>query len=76
LEIHGDSLTNLLQSAYPESEWLPWIYEQSMIGYWDDMENQRRYCDWLAEKLNIGYIEDWYKISPKDLIDHSGESMG
>lgn len=35
--------------------------------YWDNIDNQRKFLEDIAEKLKIKTMEDWYKITPKQL---------
>ena len=51
-----------LKSIYPNYEWIPWKFHQTPKNYWLNIENQRKYCDWLSNQLNIKSMEDWYKL--------------
>ena len=31
--------------------------------YWDEIENRRKYMDWLFKELNYSNMEDWYKTN-------------
>jgi hypothetical protein len=50
---YGGSLHMLLKNVYPEHEWIPWRFSQVSKGYWDDIQNQRLYFEWLQKKLSI-----------------------
>ena len=41
------------------------MQDRKGIGYWNNRENQVKYMEELAEKLNIKKMEDWYKLSNK-----------
>ncbi len=61
-----DSLFEILSIAYPEQEWLPWKFQQSLPnGFWEDLANQRKFIDWAATQFQIKEMSDWYKISIK-----------
>lgn len=63
----GHKLRDLLRTAYPESEWHDWQFKQTAKGYWSSVKNQRQFFDWAAPKLSIVNLEDWYKVSSKDI---------
>lgn len=63
LKRYGDSHINLLMQMFPDYKWLPWRFNNVPINYWRSAENQRKYMDWLGEKLGFNSIEDWYSIS-------------
>jgi hypothetical protein len=50
---HGGSTLALVQSAFPDHEWLPWLFKKVPQRYWHNMNNQREYVAWLAAKLKI-----------------------
>jgi hypothetical protein len=56
-----------LQAVFPEQQWHPWRFSQVPVGYWEDMENQRKYFDWLAKRLKITRPDDWYNVSLSDV---------
>jgi hypothetical protein len=68
LDRYQGSLVNILSSVYPEYEWLPWKFEKSTQNFWESVNNQKRFMDWAAKKLNIKEMSDWYKVSLKVTI--------
>jgi hypothetical protein len=63
-----ENLAQLLHQIYPEYEWLPWRFEKVPNGYWDDINNQKKYLTWVEKELNINKLSDWYKVSAKVII--------
>jgi hypothetical protein len=59
------SLSQLLSEVYPDYEWLPWKFDKCPNGYWDDVNNQRKFMDWTAKQLNVNSVGDWVKVSYK-----------
>jgi hypothetical protein len=57
------SFHSLLSALYPEYNWLSWKFLQK--GYWGDVNNQKKFMDWVAWKLNYKEMSDWYKITLK-----------
>ena len=62
LNRYNDSLQYALESIYPNYEWIPWKFNQTPKNYWLNIENQRKYFNWLSNQLNIKSNEDWYNI--------------
>ena len=61
---YSDSLIKALQDLYPEFEWIPWLFKSGVPqGFWKDMENRRKYFEWLAPKLNVSQPSDWYQVN-------------
>ena len=48
-----------------EFTWLPWKFGNVPSNYWSDIQNHRKYLDWVAKELNIKSFPDWYKVSLK-----------
>ena len=61
----GVSLQQLLATAYPEYEWLPWKFSEKPKHLWQDEGNKRKFIEWIATQLNIKDESDWYKVSTK-----------
>ena len=70
------SIHHALQSIYPEHEWYPWLFPQNVpTGFWNIKENQKRFMDWLGKKLKFTRLDDWYKITVRDLTRNGGRSL-
>lgn len=76
LERHSGSAINALMAVYPEHSWTPWKFHAVPAGYWNSIENQTKYFDWLGEHLGISKLEDWYsKLSCKVLTQNHGSTL-
>ena len=75
LQYYNNSPSQLLKSVYPKKNWLPWKFTHTPMGYWDDIENHKIYMDWLGTQLGYKILEDWYKISKKDIINNDGGGL-
>jgi hypothetical protein len=40
--------------------------------YWSNVNNQRKFFDEVASKLNIQKPEDWYRVTGKTVIKFGG----
>jgi len=51
-----------LQFHFPKFDWNPWLFRQAPNGYWHDLENCRKYPEWLADQLGFNTKTDWYRV--------------
>lgn len=56
----GASFTLTLEELFPEIEWYHWHAAHMPKYFWEDVSNQERYFQWLAQRLSIEKPEDWY----------------
>ena len=61
---YNSSLQSILQDLYPNYNWLPWKFENCPRNFWKDIQNQRKFLDWVGNQLNIKEMSDWYKVNP------------
>mmetsp|Transcript_9533 Transcript_9533/g.13130 ORF Transcript_9533/g.13130 Transcript_9533/m.13130 type:complete len:363 (+) Transcript_9533:2-1090(+) len=60
-------------AAYPEHNWIPWKFKSTSQGFWNKVENQRNFFDWLGNELGVKELDDWYRVSNlKTIINHGG----
>lgn len=57
------SITTAMMDTYPDFSWKPWLFEHTPKGYWEDMENQKQYLEWLGKRLGYNSMDDWYKLT-------------
>lgn len=65
------STFDMLQHVYPKHEWLPWKFHHMKKKYWDDHwdKNQvKKLIDWLYNELHLRDIQDWYRVSGKEVL--------
>lgn len=43
-----------------EYDWKPWLFEKVPAKYWDVEDNVQLFLEWIANKLNMKRVEDWY----------------
>ncbi len=41
-------------------------------GYWNNLDNQRRFFDDLAKQLKIQHPQDWYNITIETVLNSGG----
>ena len=75
LEKYNGSPSKLLMSVYPEYNWILFKFDTVPKNYWDDINNQKEYLDWLGNQLNYKSMDDWYKIRGKDIEENGGKGL-
>jgi hypothetical protein len=66
LTSHKSTLSRLLHAVFPEHEWCEWKFERIRRGFWNDVENHKKYMDWAGRELNVKSLDDWYSITPEN----------
>lgn len=69
------SILSILNSAYPDMEWLPWLFAITTNGTWNDIDNHKKYILWLADKLGISTPEGWYIYGAKIIEENRGSGL-
>jgi hypothetical protein len=70
------SVLEVLQSVYPQFKWLMWkLSHKPPNRYWESEANQRDFMDELGTQIGFKYLDDWYKITWKDLEGTIGASI-
>jgi hypothetical protein len=62
LSAYDNSLHKMLSSLMPRFEWVPWNFEAVPRGFWNSIENQKQYLEWLAMELGIKKMDQWYSV--------------
>ncbi len=52
--------------------WMPGPVPQN---WWDDDDNCRNYLYWLAHKLHLRYMEDWYRVTYRQILCNHGARL-
>jgi len=69
---YNNSPSQFLKSVFPEESWLPWKFTKVSNSTWKDKQIHKDYAIWLGEELNYKNMEDWYKITAKDIYSNYG----
>ncbi len=72
---YGGNLCSILNNVYKSNYFLPWKFEKINHNFWNDINNQKRYMDWLFNELGYEKIEDWYEISIEDFSKNCGYNL-
>jgi len=66
---------NLIKSIFNNYNWLDWKFNVTVVGFWKNLDNQKIFMNWLGIELGYTKIEDWYKISYKEIINNYGSRL-
>jgi hypothetical protein len=65
LKKYNESPHLLISSIFSDYEWLPWKFQQVPHAFWEDVNNQRKFVNWVSKELEIKNFDVWYKVSQK-----------
>ena len=65
----------ILKTIYPEYEWFEWKFDKTTQNYWDNIENQKDYMNWLFNHLEYNKIEDWYNLNANIIGNNNGSGL-
>eukprot|EP01121_Diplochlamys_sp_Union-15-3_P002651 TRINITY_DN12375_c0_g1_i1.p1 TRINITY_DN12375_c0_g1~~TRINITY_DN12375_c0_g1_i1.p1 ORF type:complete len:296 (+),score=41.07 TRINITY_DN12375_c0_g1_i1:62-889(+) len=52
-----------------------WKFSKIPKGFWQDVDNQKKFFLWLGKKLNYQRYEDWYNLHHDDVKNNGGGSL-
>lgn len=55
--------------------WHEWKFTRVPPGFWDHVENRRRYVEWLGRQLGYRHAKDWRHVRRRDFYEHCGGSL-
>jgi hypothetical protein len=64
-----------LKAAYPNYDWLPWMFENVPVGFWEVKSNRGWYLTWLGKQLRFTRADQWEELSAKQLTSHCGNGL-
>jgi len=73
--LYRGSPSELVLALYPEHNWEPWKFSVAPRGWWDKFENQKRYMDWLKERLNYSKMSDLYHLTSEIISKEGGTTV-
>ncbi len=82
LHYFGGSLSRALSTVYPEYDWKEWKFavasssiSHSSKDIWRDSRNVTLFLREVEQELNITSWEDWYRVTPQELLDRGGYGL-
>lgn len=75
LSEYNGSATRAIMGAYEGHEWFPWKFQYVPDGYWNDMQNQKKFFEWLGKELKYDKMENWYNLKGSTVIERGGGGL-
>src|SRR5690349_7957226 len=63
------------QAVHLEHNRMPRRFGQVRRGFWEKLNNQQQFFDWMATQLGYKEMDDWYNITHEDIQKHTGETI-
>jgi len=69
------SINKLVEQTFSEHKWKSWKFKPVPNGFWEDTKNHQKFVEWLGHHLGFKKMEDWYKLSGKDVEENGGDGL-
>jgi len=67
--------SEMLRSLFPEYDWCEWLFPAAPKTFWDSVENQRRFIEWLGHEMGVRCWDDWYRVTERNVKQHGGDGL-
>jgi len=71
IKTYNGSPSAALSRVYPKHNWMLWRFKTVQQGYWNklmkDSKEISRVIDWLSKQLSIQNLDDWCRVSLKQI---------
>jgi hypothetical protein len=57
----------VLTACYPEHAWEEWRFRRLTSDWWENSVNARTFLESISSTLGVKTMDDWYKVSYKQL---------
>jgi len=64
-----------VEQTFSEHKWKSWKFKPVPNGFWEDTKNHQKFVEWLGHHLGFKKMEDWYKLSGKDVEENGGDGL-
>lgn len=81
MQMYQDSVARAVMDVFPEHAWQFWRFQKVPRGFWENLDHQREFMDFVAQELGIKtpwnsmLWEKWYDVSGKDLQSFGGARL-
>lgn len=75
LRRYRSSVAEVVMDLLPRRNWCEWKFTRVPPGFWNHIENRRRYILWLGKHFRCRRAKDWLRVRCKDFYDHCGGSL-
>eukprot|EP01114_Cavostelium_apophysatum_P022095 TRINITY_DN7884_c0_g1_i1.p1 TRINITY_DN7884_c0_g1~~TRINITY_DN7884_c0_g1_i1.p1 ORF type:complete len:873 (-),score=176.06 TRINITY_DN7884_c0_g1_i1:3235-5853(-) len=75
LTMYGDSPARALAAAFPDFDWLRWMFEPMDTDFFHELKNQRKYLEWLGKLYCFTRPEHWYDVRQSHFLENRGGKL-
>lgn len=75
LRRYRDSVAAAVIDLVPRRQWCEWKFTRVPLGFWDHLENRRRYVLWLGKQLGYRSAKDWSLVCRRHFYEHCGGGL-
>ena len=77
LKQYKGSVYKALLIIFPEIDWNKHIFEMKSLPkhYWDSIDNQRTFFDYLYKKFGFNRLEEWYFVTNLEIKRNGGGTL-
>jgi hypothetical protein len=69
------TIEQFLLNRYPDRHFNVWMFEKVPEGYWKDINNQRTFLNFVAQKYSITHPKDWSNMTAQTLASEGGTGL-
>jgi very-short-patch-repair endonuclease len=70
---YNSSPIQFVKTIFSNYEWLEWKFNKTQQHYWENIDNHKKYAEWLGKELGYTTYEHWYNITEKQIIEKDGQ---
>eukprot|EP01114_Cavostelium_apophysatum_P010301 TRINITY_DN2385_c1_g1_i1.p1 TRINITY_DN2385_c1_g1~~TRINITY_DN2385_c1_g1_i1.p1 ORF type:complete len:481 (+),score=107.55 TRINITY_DN2385_c1_g1_i1:176-1618(+) len=74
-QYYNSSVSTAVMDLLPENDWQPWRFKALRRGFWHDAKERRLFFEKLGKHLDLMSLDDYYRISKRDIIAFGGSSL-
>ena len=75
LGYYDNNLAKMVMELMPEYPWIEWKFLSVPRIYWESMENQKKFINWIAKELKIESMDQWYQLRADDYVKNGGRDL-
>lgn len=68
-------MCSLVRAKFPSHPWDPEKFTEISHAFFNTLENQRAYVTYVAQKLDLTTLDDYYRLRYSDLAQNSGHKL-
>lgn len=65
----------MLESLEPNHKWQPWLFSSPSRIFWRSLENQRKFLDWVQQKIDLKSPLDLVSVPSAQIIEYGGRPL-